>query len=186
VCRAKMTGAQRGCLVGLEYALGSIDLSTGTFTDGVAMPTKTIKDTSLQTAALLAFAWVSSAGTTGAPNITITYTDQDGNTGATANLVMPSNSIGAFLIQPHLASGDVGIRDVTNVTKSAGTVGTVNIAGLLLLENTVNPNAGVFSDPDLLSLPGIDWLCEPAEKIAVYNLGAGPADTSLMLVGIPA
>lgn len=63
-------------------------------------------------------------------NWTVTYTDQDGNTGATGVYVHPANaeSIGQMMSVP-LAAGDTGVRAVASLqcSASSGTAGDIGI-----------------------------------------------------------
>jgi hypothetical protein len=61
----------------------------------------------------------SGAGGAGTPTVTLTYTDQDGNTGATGTLTgVASPPLGTFEIFT-LAAGDTGIRAPTSFIQSA-------------------------------------------------------------------
>jgi hypothetical protein len=177
----------QGQIVGLEYLLGTINIGTGSFTDGVAMPTKTIRGTSVQTAASLAFCAVTSA-VSGTSTITITYTNQSGTTGRTASLTLPNNAAlnSAFYIHPHLQAGDTGIRDVTNITRSGGTAGVVAVYGILPIRSIASATmAGQDTSP--LAVPELDVLCEPGEALNVYGIGATSAgDVAVMIAGVPA
>ena len=87
------------------------------------------------------------SGTVGATahNLSLSYTDQDGNTGnalpvtvaCTASAIVPhithsgtaANNYGPFL---PLANGDTGVQNVASVTMSASSVGTSPLAALCL------------------------------------------------------
>lgn len=173
------TGASNsGMFFGLEYELGSLAVSTNTFTDGVAMPIKTVRGASITTAASLVFA-VATVAVTGAttPTLTITYTDQDGNTSNTATLTLPSNpSINTgFYVTPHLASGDTGIRDVTNISISTGTAGTIKVYGLLPLMISNNPSSPFATVLNCMNAPLVPYLIEPNEYIGAYRFGVAGA-----------
>lgn len=123
-------------LMALEYDLGNINMSTGTFTQNLTMPSKTIEGASIQTASMLTLATVTSAVTATTPGLTITYTNQSGTGGQSASMTLPTNTNTlntAYLMTPHLASGDTGVRAITACTKSAGSAGTINFYGLLPL-----------------------------------------------------
>lgn len=118
----------------IEISLGSISLSTGTFTDGSVMPTRTIAGgSSAQLTTSMPVMYASAALTATTPTITTTYKNQAGTGSKSCALTLPTNPAinTAFMMSPHLASGDTGIQDVTNVTKSAGTVGTLTVVGLI-------------------------------------------------------
>ena len=59
--------------------------------------------------------------------VTVTYTDQDGNTGATTGAYQVGATPVARLIQLPLAAGDVGVRKIESVAGAVGTAGTFNI-----------------------------------------------------------
>jgi hypothetical protein len=69
-------------------------------------------------AVLAAIEWSASGGT-GTPTVTLTYTDQDGNTGATGTLTaVASPPAGTFELFT-LAAGDTGVRAPTGFQQSA-------------------------------------------------------------------
>jgi hypothetical protein len=169
------TGASStGMFFGLEYELGSLAVSTNTFTDGVAMPTKTVRGASITTAASLVFAVATVAVTATTPTLTITYTDQDGNTSNTATLTLPTSPVinTGFYVTPHLASGDTGIRDVTNISISTGTAGTIKVYGVLPLMISNNPNNPFSTVLNCMNAPLVPYLIEPSEYIGTYRFGA--------------
>lgn len=72
-------------------------------------------------------------GATGA-TLTVTYTDQDGNTGQSATYVHPANAESVGQMFPFtLAAGDYGVRAVTNYSWSVST-GTAGNFGLTLMK----------------------------------------------------
>jgi hypothetical protein len=157
----------------LEYTLGTLTVSGNSFSAGVTMPTKTVMGTSLQTATVEPMLVVTAALTATNPVVTITYTDQDGNTGATAVLTLPSNTLinSAFRIAPYLANGDTGIQAVTNISISTGTVGSLAVMGLLVVNATQSTNASGFGMVSPLEQPIPIYLWEAGEKIAFYRYG---------------
>jgi hypothetical protein len=58
---------------------------------------------------------------------TIQYTDQDGNSGTTGSVTLGFAPIIGRMAQLPLASGDNGLRSVTNVACGTATVGTFNV-----------------------------------------------------------
>lgn len=165
-----------GLIYGLEYELGSLAVSGNTFTDGVTMPTKTVRGASITTAASLIFAVATVAVTATTPTLTITYTDQDGNTGQTATLTLPTGPVinTGFYVTPHLASGDTGIRDVTNMSISTGTAGTIKVYGVLPLMMSTGPstNVGIVNVLSPFNSTIVPYLIEPNEYIGFYRFGS--------------
>ena len=76
----------------------------------------------------------SATGGTGTPTVTLTYTDQDGNTGATGTFTgVASPPVGTFEIFG-LAAGDSGVRAPTSFIQSATrTSGTMHLVGFRVL-----------------------------------------------------
>lgn len=86
---------------------------------------------------------------TGNQSIRVQYTDQDGNagdTGVIATAVAPI--IGRCLKLP-LASGDSGVRSITNVISSVSTVGTFNVLVVRPLAQMRIPVGGYSEQRDL-------------------------------------
>lgn len=90
----------------------------------------------------------------GTPTMTIGYTDQDGNTGATANNVDPiasANSLGAFY-RFGLAAGDTGIRSVQSYQATATmTSGTISLVAYRILADLELVVSGVPNAVDALT-----------------------------------
>jgi hypothetical protein len=173
-----------GMLCGIEYDLGTLTISGSVFADGVAMPVKNIFGKSIQTCADMVFLVVTSALTATNPVITVTYTDQDGNTGNTAQLTVPSSAAAqsAFMVYPHLANNDTGIRDVTNLSTSTGTGGTIKAYGLLVL-NAINFGTSlVYSRMNPLTYPSVPYIATSSEKLAFYRLHATTTNNIVAVV----
>ena len=144
-------------MMGLEVPLGTLTVSGNSFAAGSTMPQRDIPGyTSVQLSSMITMIEVSTvlAGAT-TPTLTITYTDQDGNTGQSAVLVLPTNPAlsSAYMVTPHLAAGDTGVRAVTNMSISTGSSGVLKAYGLVPLHMS---NAGVGSQPmspDTLTAP---------------------------------
>jgi len=154
-------------IIGLEYLLGTIT-GPNTFTDGVAMPIKKVRGTSVQTAASIIFA-VADIQVVGIPNISMTYTDQDGNTGNTFNV--PINSAiavnTAYMINNRMTT-DTGIRDITSMSASSVTSGRIRIYGILPLYISLQQNTE-YRVP-LMSSPLVPYLIQAGEFLGVYRL----------------
>lgn len=107
---------------------------------------------------LAAVEW-SAAGGAGTPNVNLTYTDQDGNTGAvTPNLVGNATpAAGTFEIF-QLAAGDTGVRAPTsfiqNATRTSGTMHLVLFRPLAQIELTT-ANIGNAIDAITSGMPRI-------------------------------
>jgi len=169
----------------LEYNLGSIALATGTFTSGATMPTKTIYGSSVQTAGAFCFLHCDAATTATTPTITTTYTNQDGTGSRTSTLVLPTSPIlgTAFFMQPHLNNGDTAIRSVQNITKSAGTAGTISVRCGIPLVYQANYSSLMFSTNYLSNLAS-SIILEAGETIAWYRFGATSSSEMAAMVNL--
>lgn len=94
----------------------------------------------------------SAAGGAGAPTVTLTYTDQDGNTGATGTLTgVTTPARGTFEIFT-LAAGDTGIRVPTSFIQSATrTSGTMHLVLFRLLAQVTVSAANIGNAIDALT-----------------------------------
>lgn len=161
-------------LLGQVVNLGNIALASGTFTAGSSMPTKTIAGVSTVMSAPLIFAVVSTVLVATNPVITITYTDQDGNTGNSAAITVPTNSAiqSAFQFQPHLASGDSGVRAITACTKSAGTSGVIQFYGVIPLSRSVqHTTGGVFNWEPCLGISKAQIPLLGGDRLGFFSFG---------------
>lgn len=94
--------------------------------------------------------------------ITITYTDQSGNTGATGTCVLPASAIAARMFPFVLATGDSGVRSIEDVAGSAAPTGTFNIVMLRVLAAVPIDAAGRIFQYDWASIgmpPVLDNAC---------------------------
>jgi hypothetical protein len=91
------------------------------------LPARSGDGTSNGAAVMAAIEW-SATGGAGTPTVTLTYTDQDGNTGATGTFTgVTTPPVGTFEIFT-LAAGDTGIRAPTSFIQSATrTSGTMHL-----------------------------------------------------------
>lgn len=178
-------------LVGLEYELGSLNMSTGVFSAGVTMPTKTINGESVQTAAMWNFLVADINISASSPQIDVTYTNQAGTASRTATLTLPANPArgSAFWVTRYLQGDDTGVRAVTNMTKSAGTAGTLKFYGLLPLQVLKSDDQGVTFLPRMAHAAMPPFIATASEKIAMYRFGrdayAGGGNFFLNLYGLP-
>lgn len=170
-----------------ETLLGTLTVSGNVFADGSAMPSKTVRGSLVQTASQLAILVVDTNMTATTPVVTITYTDQGGNTNQTATLTLPSTAKAqsTFLINSHLASGDTGIQDITNISISTGSAGVIKIYGCLILGVSVQGTTPQQSlEP--FSAPMVQWVNQANDTIAFYGFGSNAvADLYACLAGTP-
>lgn len=100
---------------------------------------------------MAAIEW-SATGGAGVPTVTLTYTDQDGNTGATATFTgVASPPVGTFEIF-RLAAGDTGIRAPTSFIQSATrTSGTMHLVLFRVLAQIEVTSANIGNAIDALT-----------------------------------
>lgn len=150
--------------------LGTFVAGTG-FTDGNAMPTVTEGNTSrtMHSALLLE---VQTAGA-GALTITVDYTNQSGNAATTPAQALTAASVAYSCGFIPLATNDWGVRDVTGVTRTAGTgTGTFKLWGVIVLGmfNAVPQVAGVQYNLNFLTDTPTPPLLSAGDSL--YILGA--------------
>jgi hypothetical protein len=150
---------------------GSINLSTGTYTNNDAMPTRTVLGSSRQLVSpVIAEVEVATNALPG--SVTVSYTDQDGNAGTTAAMAIsascPVNSCGVAV----LASGDVGVVDVTNVVQSGGTTptGTLRFWGWVPISMSQAAPSTYALNTNLLAEGQINRLAA-STKLGVFGIG---------------
>lgn len=116
---------------------------------------------------------------TGNQTWNVTYTDQDGNTGATtgATGIGAAPTVGRCWQLP-LAAGDSGVQAISNVAGGTGSAGTANIMVLRpIMDIYLSANStAVFNISDL-GLPEI------FNDSALYALWMAPSGTALGTVG---
>lgn len=98
---------------------------------------------------------VSGATGAGAATPTISYTDQDGNAGATGSMAVAyaSSAIGAFYPFT-LAAGDTGVRSIQSCTLGVSmTSGTIHLVAYRVLAAIPIANSGAGIDPMSGGLP---------------------------------
>jgi len=186
-----------GNISGIEYHLGSINLATGTYTADQPAPTKSIRvagvTTSRQTAfpSGCVFAVITSAIGASATTLDLTYTDQDGNTGATTSgFIVPASAQtnSAYILTPDfMASGDSGIRAITACTKSGATTGTIDFYGILPVAwnlNQIGYNSPNFSNLNNATFP--KYIAESGDKLGFYDFGsASSSNCDYIIIGRP-
>ena len=121
------------------------------------LPARDINGSTNGAGVMAAIEW-SATGGAGTPTVTLTYTDQDGNTGATGTFTgVASPPVGTFEIFT-LAAGDTGIRAPTSfiqsATRTSGTMHLVLFRVIAQIEVTSN-NIGNAIDAVTGGLPRI-------------------------------
>lgn len=84
-------------------------------------------------------------------NTTITYTDQDGNTGNTGTIAsFPATAVAGTFVPFRLAAGDTGIRSIQTITLgtsyAGGAISLVTYRGLAAIANPVINVGSIMSD----------------------------------------
>jgi hypothetical protein len=116
---------------------------------------------------------------TGNQTWNVTYTDQDGNTGATtgATGIGAAPSVGRCWQLP-FAAGDSGVQAISNVAGGTGSAGTANIMVLRpILDLYLPANVGIALNWADLGLPEI------FNDSALYALWMSASGTALGTVG---
>lgn len=179
-------------IVAIEYVLGTLTVSGNSFAAGVSMPTKILRisgsNQSVQTATLLPIVVATAALTATTPTLTVTYTNQSGTGLKTATLSMPTNvaiNTGYNLI-PTLATGDTGVQAVTNMSISAGTVGTLKVYGLLPLGMFVSGGSVNTTTIGPLTTPEPIYPIAAGESLGFYEFGTSVASQISCLISLVA
>lgn len=111
---------------------------------------------------------------TGNQAVNVTYTDQDGNTGATtgATGIGAAPTVGRCWQLP-LAAGDSGVQAISNVAGSTATVGTFNVMVLRPIMDLYLPanNAAVLNWADL----GLPEIFNDSALYALFMSASGTA-----------
>jgi len=145
LARLGLTASQAGTLWVIDRLWHNSGLSvTSTSAQAISPATLPSRDGDFSTAGAQVMAGIewSGAGGAGTPTVTLTYTDQDGNTGATGTVsAVASPGIGTFEIFT-LAPGDTGVRAPTSFIQSATrTSGTMHLVLFRLLAQIEVPAA---------------------------------------------
>ena len=188
---ASSTSTQGGNVILAELIdLGSIDTSgaSGTFTDGSVMPTRTELGVSRQIAGPV-WCEVEAALNSNAGSLTVTYTDQDGNTSQSSGAVTLANSapIHSGSLLP-LATGDTGVVDITAASRAAGSSpsGTVRFWGIIPIAMSVATPSGVGIVEDLINSGMVRRLGAGSKLAVLYfssSLTASSMFGSIRMVG---
>lgn len=181
VTLCRMVGARASCVfvAALEVLLGTLTVSGNVFADGSIMPTRLVNGVSQVLATMIPMLVVNTALTATTPAVTITYTDQDGNTGNSAVLTLPTNPVinTAFCIMPHMVAGDTGIIDITNISISAGSAGVLKVYGLVPINN-IPIDQTPYNAPMLDPIPQAQIMPRlvAADIISFYRYGLSTSD----------
>jgi hypothetical protein len=116
-----------------------------------ALPSRSADGTANGAQVMAAIEW-SAAGGAGTPTVTLTYTDQDGNAGATGTFTgVATPGVGTFEIFT-LASGDTGVRAPTSFIQSATrTSGTMHLVLFRVLAAVEVTSANIGNAVDVLT-----------------------------------
>ena len=133
--------------------MGSLNISTNTFTDGSAFPTRTELGTSNSTWGTVLIEIEAALNSTPG-NLTITYVDQDGNTAeATTSRTLTASSLAGSVAPMVFNTEDIGARDITTASRTGGTspTGTLRFWGLDILTAVINVGTTSGEGFDLLT-----------------------------------
>lgn len=116
-----------------------------------ALPARDINQSINGAGVMAAVEW-SATGGAGTPTVTLNYTDQDGNTGATGTLTgVTTPPVGTFELFT-LAAGDTGVRAPTSFIQSATrTSGTMHLVLFRLLAQVETTAANIGNAIDMLT-----------------------------------
>lgn len=119
MARCAVTTAATRTIICAGKRLATWNPGTNTFTDDGSVTTPDWYDRM--------FYRVNTTHSATATNVTVTYTDQDGNGGATTSaLTIPASAPGGNWYEFTLATSDFGVQDVTNVSDSANPTSVVD------------------------------------------------------------
>lgn len=97
-------------------------------------------------------------------NTTLSYTDQDGNTGNTATMASwNATSVVGTWVEFELASGDTGIRSVESIT--LGTTYTSGSLSLIQYRPIVDLSATVANSGTVLGWPSASYITDPGIRL---------------------
>lgn len=117
------------------------------------------------------FALITTTMSAIATDLTLTYTDQDGNTASTTAKTIPSAAPAGNLYECVLAAGGVGARAVTHAYDSAAPTGVIDIWGM----NTLLENHGIANALDVVQINGSLELTEDDTVFILFNAAATTA-----------
>jgi hypothetical protein len=129
----------------------NVTIATAQAITPAALPARSSDGTVNGAAIMAAMEW-STVGGAGVPTVTLTYTDQDGNAGATGAFTgVATPPVGTFELFP-LAAGDTGIRAPTSFIQSATrTSGAMNLVLFRVLAQLEVTSANIGNAIDFLT-----------------------------------
>ncbi len=193
---AEMVSEDVGSLVAcLEYDLGSLAVNTNTFTAGTdsSMPSRDTRIsgtdyTARQTASMIPMLVATATLTATTPVITTTYVNEDGTGTRTCTMTLPTNASAnsAFVMSPHLNTPDTGMQDVTNMSRSVGTVGTLRVKGIIPFAYSTNSIALQSAGFSNILKPVAPVVAVAGDVIAFYYFGGNASkDVEALVFGRP-
>lgn len=153
--RLAVNASERGTLWLIDRLWQNSGLSvTSTTAQAISpatLPARDLNGTTNGAGVMAGIEW-SATGGAGTPTVTLTYTDQDGNTGATGTFTgVASPPVGTFEIFT-LAAGDTGIRAPTSFIQSGTrTSGTMHLVLFRVIAQVEVPTSSVGNAIDALT-----------------------------------
>lgn len=170
------------------FDMGSLDISTPSFTDGSAFPTVTEGNASNATYGIcLMEVTTALSGTPG--SFTVTYVDQDGNSSeTTASTAFAASSAARTCAWVPLNAGDVGVRDITSATRTGGTTptGVIKFWGVEPLSMFAVVTAGQYANRNHLMMNIAPPLLAANDELYILVFGSTSARNvhgTLFIVG---
>lgn len=130
------SAGQVGTLFCKAVNLGTFDIgntTTGTFTDGSAMPTATILGTASASLSSAVLVEVTTATSGTQTSVTVTYKNQAGTGSQTTSFTPVTSAVARSVSSLSLGGTDWGVQDITAVARSAssGPTGVLKFWGII-------------------------------------------------------
>lgn len=166
----------------LEITLGTLTVSGNSYADGSAMPSRVpymhTGGTSQTLASMIPVAYISTTLAATTPVLTFNYTNETGTTGRSSTVTLPTNAAvnSAFLLQPHLQSGDSAIRDLSasapnGLSISTGTAGVIKVVGLIPLAVVSTGSSGQGQTVDNRRISETIYPLQGSDVISFWRFG---------------
>jgi len=167
----------------VEVTLGTLTVSGNSYSDGSAMPSRTPylygAGSSQTLASMIPVAYISTTLAATTPVLTFNYTNETGTTGRSGTVTLPTNAAAnsAFFLQPHLQSGDTGIRDLSasapnGLSISTGTAGVIRVVGLIPIAEIPTSGTGGHSlTSDTRRLGDSSYPLQGGDVISFWRIG---------------